>query len=346
MSGGNGWAMGWRIGILLSLIGLLTAAPVRPQDTATAPESKTVTQTVGPLHVSLTANRTTLGLTDRLQLTLTVEAPTGTEVTLPAAAEALGTFTLQGQTPTGPTSIAPQTQRWQQIYTLEAGAIGEQVIPPLNLSFRQANATPDTKPTPLHTEPLSITVTSVLPENADVRTPRDIAPPVDLSPPVLPPWTWIAAVLIGLALAGGLFWWWRRRRQRPVPPPPPRPAHELALDALRRLQHDKLMEQQAIEPFYVRLSSILRQYIEWRFSLRAPEQTTEEFLADALASGGLIATHRNLLSSFLHQCDLVKFARHQPDRSDMQQAFDSAKAFIEQTANDEILIPVSAEVTA
>jgi hypothetical protein len=30
----------------------------------------------------------------------------------------------------------------------------------------------------------------------------------------------------------------------------------------------------------------------------------------------------------------------------MQQAFDSAKAFIEQTANDEILIPVSAEVTA
>jgi hypothetical protein len=106
------------------------------------------------------------------------------------------------------------------------------------------------------------------------------------------------------------------------------------------------MEQQAIEPFYVRLSSILRQYIEWRFSLRAPEQTTEEFLADALASGGLIATHRNLLSSFLHQCDLVKFAQHQPDRSDMQQAFDSAKAFIEQTANDEILIPVSAEVTA
>ncbi len=98
------------------------------------------------------------------------------------------------------------------------------------------------------------------------------------------------------------------------------------------------MDQQAIEPFYVRLSSILRQYIEWRFKLRAPEQTTEEFLA--LASGGLIVTHRDLLSTFLHQCDLVKFARHQPDRSDMQNAFDSAVAFIEQTADDEILIAV------
>jgi hypothetical protein len=334
------------MGILLSLIGLLSAVSVRSQDTVTVPEAKTVEQTVGPIHVALTTNRTTLGLADRLQLTLMVEAPTGTEVTLPEIAEALGTFTIQAQTPTGPTSVDPQTQRWQQVYTLESSAIGEQVIPPLTLSFREANATPHTEPTPLHTKPLSIMVTSVLPEHADVQAPRDIAPPVVLSPRVLPPWMWLAAVLIGLAVAGGLFWWLRRRRQRPVPPPPPRPAHELALDALRRLQQDKLMEQQAVEPFYVRLSSILRQYIEWRFQLRAPEQTTEEFLAEALASGGLIATHRNLLSSFLHQCDLVKFAQHQPDRTDMQQAFESAKAFIEQTADDEILIPVSSEVMA
>jgi hypothetical protein len=346
MNGANGQAIAWRIGILLGLIGLLTAVPARSQDTVTAPKAKTVEQTVGPVHVALTANRTTLGLADRLQLTLTVEAPTGTEVTLPKAGEALGTFTIQGQTPTGPTSVDPQTQRWQQSYTLEAGAIGEQVIPPLALSFREAKAAPETKPTPLHTEPLSIMVTSVLPENADVKAPRDIAPPIALAAPVLPPWTWMAAVLIGLAVAGGFFCWLQRRRRRPAPPPPPRPAHELALQALRRLQGDRLMDQQAIEPFYVRLSAILRQYIEWRFRLRAPEQTTEEFLAEALASGGLIATHRHLLSSFLQHCDLVKFARHQPDRSDMQQAFDHAKAFIEQTADDEILIPVSAEVTA
>lgn len=346
MSGGKGRSMVWRIGVLLSLVGLLAAVPVRSPGTAAAPDAKTVAQTAGPLRVALTADRTTLGLADRLQLTLTVEAPTGTEVTLPEAAKQIGTFTVRGQTPTGPTAIDPQTQRWQQVYTLEADAVGKQVIPPLALSFREANAAPDTEPTPLQTEPLSIAVTSVLPEKADVMAPRDIAPPVALSPPVLPPWTWIAAVLLGLALVGGLFGWLRRRRRRPVPPPPPRPAHELALEALRRLQRDHFMDQQAIESFYVRLSSILRQYIEWRFRLRAPEQTTEEFLTEALASGGLIATHRHLLSAFLHQCDLVKFARHQPDRSDMQHAFDSAKAFIEQTADDAILIPVPAEVPA
>ncbi|WP_089936088.1 BatD family protein [Candidatus Entotheonella palauensis] len=338
----------WRVGMLLSLIGLfiVAAGPVRGQDTVAAPEAKTVTQTTGPLHVTLTADRTTLGLADRLQLTLTVEAPTGTEVILPEAAEQLGTFTVEGQTSTGPTAIDPQTQRWQQIYTLEASAIGEQVIPPLALSFREAGAAPDTEPTPLQTEPLSVTVTSVLPENADVMAPQDITPPVALTAPRVPLGLWVAAIVVSLALAVGLFWWLQRRAKRPVPPPPPRPAHELALEALQRLQRDNLMEHQAIEPFYVRLSSILRQYIEWRFQLRAPEQTTEEFLADALASGGLIATHRDLLSSFLHQCDLVKFARHQPDRSDMQNAFDHAKVFIEQTADDEVLIAAPAEVTA
>ncbi|WP_218673742.1 hypothetical protein, partial [Candidatus Entotheonella palauensis] len=161
-----------------------------------------------------------------------------------------------------------------------------------------------------------------------------------------PLWIWVSVMVIGLALAGGLVWWLRQRAKQPAPPPPPRPAHELALEALQRLQGDNLMDHHAIEPFYVRLSSILRQYIEWRFQLRAPEQTTEEFLADALASGGLIATHRDLLSSFLHQCDLVKFARHQPGHSDMQNAFDSAKVFIEQTADDEVLIASPAEVTA
>lgn len=338
----------WRVWMFLSLIGLCVAVPAWTQDTVATPDTEAVTQThqAGSVHVALTADRATLGLADRFQLTLTIEAPTGTEVTLPEAAAQLGSFIVRGQTPIASTSVAPQTQRWQQVYTLEAGATGEQAVPPLTLSFREANAAPDAAPTQLQTEPLPITVTSVLPENADVMAPQDIAPPIALTPPGLPPWIWIVAVVLGLALTGGLLWWLRRRRQRPVSPPPPRPAHVLALEALQRLQRDNLMEPQTIEPFYVRLSSILRRYTEWRFRLRAPEQTTEEFLADALVSGGLIATHRDLLSAFLYQCDLVKFARHQPDRNDMQHAFDSAKAFIEQTADDEILIAVPAEVIA
>jgi hypothetical protein len=97
-----------------------------------------------------------------------------------------------------------------------------------------------------------------------------------------------------------------------------RPAHVLALAALEHVQHQDLMGQERIEEFYVRVSAILRRYVELRFGLRAPEQTTEEFLVSALATGGLIAAHRDLLETFLQHCDLVKFARHRPTPGAME----------------------------
>lgn len=120
------------------------------------------------------------------------------------------------------------------------------------------------------------------------------------------------------------------------------PAHALALAALAQLQQQDLIGQQRIEAFYVRLSTILRRYIELRFGLRAPEQTTEEFLTSALATGGLIALHRDLLDTFLQHCDLVKFARHRPAPGDMEEAFESAKNFVEHTADSHVVVAVPA----
>jgi hypothetical protein len=185
-------------------------------------------------------------------------------------------------------------------------------------------------------------VTTVLPDDADVTAPKDIAPPVVLSRHGMPPWIWIVtASLVGLGLFGGLWWWYWQRRPRAAALPPPQPAHVIALEALRRLQREELIRRQRIEEFYVRLSDILRRYVEWRFGLRAPEQTTEEFLAVILSTGGLIATHRDLLRTFLEHCDLVKFARHQPSPDDMQEALESARVFVEQTADEQAVVTVS-----
>jgi len=140
-------------------------------------------------------------------------------------------------------------------------------------------------------------------------------------------------------LAGG--WWWYRRRQRAAAVPlVQRPAHVLALAALEHLQRQDLMGQERIEEFYVRVSTILRRYVELRFGLRAPEQTTEEFLVSTLATGGLIAAHRALLEAFLQHCDLVKFARHRPTPSAMEETFESAKTFVEHTADMQVLVTV------
>ena len=83
-----------------------------------------------------------------------------------------------------------------------------------------------------------------------------------------------------------------------------------------------------MDPWYVELSDIVRRYVEERFSLRAPELTTEEFLLEAGRSSELSSNHRSLLSDFLERCDRVKFARYSPGADESREALEVAARFL------------------
>jgi hypothetical protein len=277
-----------------------------------------------------------MGLTDTLKLTLTIAAPPEVRMTLPDVTKTLGPFEVVQHRTTGPLSLTPQTQQWQREYSLAVTTSGSLTVPSLTVQVQEGDT-----PQPLATDPFSITVTALVPAQADLSAVKDIAPPVPLVRRGIPPWVWIVTGgLAGVGLLAGGWWWYRRRQLAAAVPLVQRPAHMLALAALEHLQRQDLMGQERIEEFYVRVSTILRRYIELRFGLRAPEQTTEEFLASALATGGLIAAHRDLLGAFLQHCDLVKFARHRPTPSAMEETFESAKTFVEHTADMHVLVTV------
>jgi hypothetical protein len=86
-----------------------------------------------------------------------------------------------------------------------------------------------------------------------------------------------------------------------------------------------------IKEYYFALSTILRHYIEDRFGLRAPEQTTEEFLQSLHSSGTFVQRYQDVLARFLRECDLVKFANHTATATDAARAHDCAVQFIEET---------------
>lgn len=290
----------------------------------------------GAVHLTLRAERQTLGLSDTVRLTLEAEAPLEVQLTWPEASKTLGPFEVLRSQSTGPHGLTPQTQRWQREYVLAPTAAGELSVPALTVQAQSGDTT-----STVQTTPLTLTVTSVVPEHADPAAPKDIAPPVELARPGLPVWAWgLGGGLLGLALLAGAWWWYRRRHGTAAPPLVQRPAHTLALAALAQLERDDLIGQGRIGEFYERVSTIVRHYIEWRFDLRAPEQTTEEFLTALLHVTGPIATHREALTAFLQQCDLVKFARHRPLPSDMEETLARACHFVTETADTQVVVTV------
>ena len=149
---------------------------------------------------------------------------------------------------------------------------------------------------------------------------------------VMPAWLVpaITAAILALVLAGYAVWRWLKRRKQPRILLP----FEVALQRLEEIR--PLMQPTSAREFSIAVSDIVRGYIEQRFDATAAHRTTEEFLHDLLESTNPgLARHRPLLSEFLHQCDLVKFAGISLSVANMESLQQSARAFVLETAKPE-----------
>ena len=176
---------------------------------------------------------------------------------------------------------------------------------------------------------LSYSVHSVLEgDDEALREPKGLVSWASL----FPRWILLVGGILLLALLVGLLFAWVIHKKpliKPLPPPPP--AHIVARDALRKLQGKGLIEKGAYEPFTVEISAIIRLYLDQRFSIHAPDRTTEDLLREAGYSEALSLDHQMLCRRFLEACDQVKFARHLPGQQEMEGIFDAATQLIEDT---------------
>ena len=74
---------------------------------------------------------------------------------------------------------------------------------------------------------------------------------------------------------------------------------------------------------------IVRCYIEGAHSIRAPEQTTEEFLVTAVNNPSFKPEVVKKLKVFLQTSDLVKFAVYHPDKEVIDQTLATAGDYID-----------------
>jgi LPXTG-motif cell wall-anchored protein len=136
----------------------------------------------------------------------------------------------------------------------------------------------------------------------------------------------VAAGLAGLLalLASALL---RKRKHRPVEPRR-LTAEEIAQAALAQLLAENLPARGMIKEFYLRLTGIVRQYVEDTTGIRAPEQTTEEFLRDMRSRAAFPPDRSVQLAEFLEAADLIKYAAQQPGEGQIDRAIARAHEFV------------------
>ncbi len=284
----------------------------------------------GPVTVMVEVDQKEISIAERLNLVINVTADEDYEVELPGFGENLEQFGIVDYHTSQPRLVDKARRRISRSYVLEPFLSGEYTIPPMRVLFWEKGE----KEKSLHeveTDALVIGVTSLLPEDkADLKL-NDIKPPVQL-PRSLSTGVWIGIVICVLC-AGVIVCVviWRMKKsgrdmlERGIPP------HEAAFQELDALVAEDLIKKGDVKQFYRRVSNILRHYIERRFGLRAPEQTTVEFLTGLERDEQLPDQYNVLLGAFLTHCDLVKFAEHQPTTEDIQKTFDDCKGFVTDT---------------
>lgn len=286
-------------------------------------------QQSGQIEVSSEVDRSTIRIGDLINYRVTVRHAPDVTVIWPSLGSNLGAFEIREY------EVEPERRvdGWLVAttrYTISTFDTGSFIIPPLVLEYAVGE---DSALAQLQTEPLQIYVESMKPSEADGI--RGLKPQAE----VPRDWRLVAlysgAGLLLLLLVALAIWYFRYRRRglSPFarPAPPPRPAHEVALEALRRLQQAQLPEKGEIKSYFIQLSDVLRRYLAGRFGFAAMELTTVELSQHFAGTDALSEAQQSQLLDVLELADMVKFAKFPAPAQACHDAFATVQGFVEAT---------------
>jgi hypothetical protein len=313
----------------------------KPGPEASAPKGNAVSREYrkGPFGVRLLVDKDSLSIAESVLLTIEAEVEGGYEAALPGFGEKLGEFGIRDYRDEPPRQTPEKRIVSRKVYTLEPFLSGDYVIAPMPVRFRkQPDAGLGAESGPVEgglwpheilTEEITLKVNSLLEKDQKELALNPIKGPVALPAKPIP----LVYILLGLAIAGlaaggALVLFRRKGTARRQQADSALPAHELAWRQLQEILDEKLIERKEIKLFFSKLSDVLRGYIENRFGIQAPKRTTEEFLSGISRDAFFSAEQKELLTAFLRDCDLVKFAEHTPRPEDVARAVDSCRGFI------------------
>lgn len=323
--------------ILLNLIlplALVCLAPAcRRNHLSSPPAAAPLMEKVssGPIELTVIAEPAQVHLDRDILLTFRVSAPSNMEVRLPPLENRLkgfvlnGSFTRDAVDKDGNLSHASRGPAKEYCFRLTPTLADEYRIAPMAVTWINRAEEPAAEGW-FMSRPLSFQAAEIAKGPPAVSI-HDIIGPVWIHPPFKTIALWTIAIL---AVAGVIFLLWRisKRIHKAIKLRRMSPK-ERALYELNELLAQDFITKQKIKEFYLEITMIVRRYIERSHAIRAPEQTTEEFLAAAVHNADFSREVVARLRAFLQTADLVKFAAYLPDRRIIDQTISTARDYIE-----------------
>lgn len=280
----------------------------------------------GAVTVESAIDRQQAYMGDRLRYTLTLTTDSNVVVDSIPIGESLGKFEIKKRSSSlSSGKLGKLTHNIE--FVIAAYETGQLWIPRLTLRFIAT----DGSITEATTDSLSVVILSLASTDslADIK---GLKPPVYFGGRF--PWIYVAIALI--VLAGVLIWLWKSRRKAPdavaeVNSVDRRPPWVIAEEELKKLRESDLLRDEEYKLFYLRLTEILKTYLEPRYGIDALDRTTTE-LRNELKAIGLDQADFDLLFELFVSADLVKFAKLLPSTHEAESDFQRGWRFVQDTS--------------
>jgi hypothetical protein len=276
-----------------------------------------------PVTATAEADKTAVSIGDKVKYSIIVTAPKEYEVRFPDFGDNLADFSIKDFGSSDSGIFTRTLSEWFVLDTYETGTL---TIPGAAVQYREKGSDEWHE---LVVDEIKVEVLSLLGNKDKDTAIRDIRGPRSLSD-LQYIYITLAVIIAALIIALIILYIKKRKKAEEIIPPP-RPAHEIAYEALTALKNKDLTRTGKVKEYYFELSDIVRHYLENRFSFKAPEMTTEEFLSHMRETDQLHHDHKGLLREFLSNCDLVKFAKYLPEENEIESSFGSAERLVDQT---------------
>lgn len=288
----------------------------------------------GPVRMTVRVSPPEPRLSDLVNLEIEVVAPEQIEIKAPTFGNAVGDFLVRDYHEDLSGTSSESNERTRKFrYELEPVHSGTHLIKSIVIEFVDHRDLSEEKGkvATIASDPIEVKVSTMLDNQVpDLGQLEDMLPPQPLEQDQRYWWVW--GLLLAIALLLTTFRFLRRRESR-VATERKRSPEEVAREALGALLAMDLPGRGLFKDFYVRLTGIVRVYIEETTGLRAPEQTTEEFLREMRTRATFSAERSIQLQEFLEAADMVKYAGQQPGSDQIELSIRRAQEFISGESN-------------